>query len=212
MAEKTFDFKKEYKDLYMPEGRPVLIEVPAMKFITVDGSGDPNNNPFYEQAVEMLYGLSYTIKMSPKKGHPPEGYFDYVVPPLEGLWWVEDGAFSLDLRDNWRWTMMIRHPEFVDEKVFTRACEALAVKKPELSVQKAGFRVFNEKLCVQIMHLGPYSTEPESMKKINAFIEKEGLGDTMDSGGKHHEIYLSDPRKTRPERLKTVLRHPVVRI
>ena len=211
MSEKILDFKKEYKDLYMPKDKPILIEVPAMKFATVDGRGDPNNNPRYEQAIELLYGLSYTIKMSMKKGSQPEGYFEYVVPPLEGLWWVDEGEFSLDKRDNWKWTMMIRQPEFVNEVFFKWACEELAGKKPELPIKKAGFWTFDEGMCVQIMHTGPYSTEPETMMKVDAFIMQEGLRDSLGSGGKHHEIYISDPRKSKPESMKTVLRHPVIK-
>jgi len=212
MVKKAFDFKKEYKDLYMPKDKPVLIEIPAMNFIMVNGSGDPNNNPDFEQAVEQLYGLSYTIKMSKMKGNQPKGYFEYIVPPLEGLWWIEEGGFSFEKRDNWKWTLMIRQPEFVNEEVFNWACDELMKKKPELSTENVRFAAYDEGLCVQIMHIGPYSTEPETMKKIDAFIAQKGLRDRVGIGGKHHEIYLSDPRKSKPENLKTVLRHPVARI
>ncbi|MDS1031010.1 GyrI-like domain-containing protein, partial [Bacillota bacterium LX-D] len=170
MSEKAFDYKKEYKDLYMPKDKPVLIEIPSMNFIMVDGCGDPNNNPGFKQAVELLYGLSFTIKMSKMKGNQPEGYFEYVVPPLEGLWWIDEGEFSFEKRDNWKWTLMIRQPEFVNEEVFKWACERLIKKKPELTTENARFEAFDEGLCVQIMHIGPYSTEPETMKKIDAFI------------------------------------------
>lgn len=209
MGEKAFDYRKEYKDLYMPKDKPVLIEIPLMNFIMTDGSGDPNNNPCFEQAVELLYGLSFTIKMSKMKENRPEGYFEYVVPPLEGLWWVDDGKFSLEKRDNWRWTLMIRQPEFVNENVFKWACGELSKKKPGLATEKARFEAFDEGLSVQAMHIGPYSTEPGTIRKIDDFVISEGLRDKLGSGGKHHEIYLSDPRKSNPENMKTVLRHPV---
>lgn len=213
MADKAFDYKKEYKDLYLPGDKPVLIDIPNMNFIMVDGCGDPNNSPAFQQATELLYGLSFTIKMSKMKGNRPDGYFKYVVPPLEGLWWLDGGGFSFEKRDNWKWTLMIRQPEFVDDDVFKWAAYGeLARKKPGLPLEKARFEAFPEGLCVQMMHIGPYSTEPETMNKINAFIRREGLTDTLGNEGKHHEIYLSDPRKSRPENMKTVLRHPVMRI
>lgn len=211
MGETVFDYKKEYRDLYMPKDKPVLIEVPPMNFLMVDGSGDPNNSPEFQQATELLYGLSYTIKMIMKKGKQPDGYFEYVVPPLEGLWWIEEGGFSFEKRDNWKWTLMIRQPEFVDHELFRWATNELMRKKQELAIEKARFEAFTEGLCVQIMHIGPYSTEPETMKKVEAFLFEHGLKDRLTSGGKHHEIYLSDPRKAKPERMKTVLRHPVER-
>lgn len=209
MSEKAFDFKKEYKDLYLPKNKPQLIEVPSMNFIMVDGSGDPNNSPEFQHATELLYGLSYTIKMSSKKGLEPKGFFDYVVPPLEGLWWIDEGSFSFEMRDNWKWTLMIRQPDFVDHEVFQWAVRELTRKKPELAAEKARFEAFEEGLCVQIMHIGPYSAEPETMEKIEAFLKENGLRNRFSSGGKHHEIYLSDPRKSKPETMKTVLRHPV---
>ena len=212
MSKEVFDFKKEYKELYMPKDKPALIEIPSMNFLMVDGTGDPNGNAVFQQAVELLYGLSYTIKMSKMKGNQPEGYFEYVVPPLEGLWWIDEGKFSLEVRDNWKWTLMIRQPEFVNEKVFQWACDELARKKPELDTGKARFEAFEEGLCVQIMHIGPFSTEPETVKKMDAFILQQGLKDKLTSGGKHHEIYLSDFRKCKPENMKTVLRHPVERV
>jgi len=139
MSDKAIDYKKEYKDLYMPKDKPVLIDVPSMNFIMVDGNGDPNNNPGFQQAIKLLYGLSFTIKMSKMKGNQPEGYFEYVVPPLEGLWWIDGGKFSFEMRDNWRWTLMIRQPEFVDEEVFKWACAELIRKKPELETEKGPF-------------------------------------------------------------------------
>lgn len=211
MSGKVFDYKKEYKDLYMPKDKAALVEIPPINFLMVDGSGNPNNNLDFEQATELLYGLSYTIKMSKNKGEQPEGYFDYVVPPLEGLWWTDD-EFSLENKDNWKWTLMLRQPEFVTEDVVKWAKEQYLKKKSDVTIDKIRFESFYEGLCVQIMHIGPYNTEPESMKKINDFIQNQGLRDKVGSGGKHHEIYLSDPRRCKPENLKTILRHPVEKI
>lgn len=211
MSEKVFDYKRQYKNLYMPKDKPVLVEVPAINFIMVDGSGDPNNNPNFQQTIELLYGLSFAIKMSKMKDNQPEGYFEYVIPPLEGLWWINEGGFSFIKRDNWKWTLMIRQPEFVNEEVFKWACEELTKKKPELPIKKARFEAFTEGLCVQIMHIGPYANESETIKKVDAFIMEEGLVNRLSTSGKHHEIYLSDPRKSKSENIKTVLRHPVIR-
>jgi len=205
------DYKKEYKDLYMPKDTAMLIEVPAMNFIMVDGKGDPNNNSEFQEAVELLYGLSFTIKMSKMKGSQPDGYFEYVVPPLEGLWWIDEGEFLFEDRGNWKWTLMIRQPEFVTAEFFEWACKELKNKKPALPVERTRFASFYEGLCVQIMHNGPYAKEPETMEKIDGFMKANGLQDRLGHGGKHHEIYLSDPRKSKPENMKTVLRHPVVR-
>jgi hypothetical protein len=207
--ESAFDFKKEYRDLYLPGDKPGLVTVPAMNFIMLDGAGDPHSNDEFEQSVEVLYGLSYTIKMSKKKGSQPEGYFEYVVPPLEGLWWIGQGIFSLAERDNWQWTLMIRQPEFVTGEFFKWACGEFKKKKPGLPVEKARLATFEEGLCVQALHTGPYATEPETMAKMDAYMKANRLRDKLHEGGKHHEVYLSDPRKSKPERLKTVLRHPV---
>ncbi|MGI5891802.1 MAG: GyrI-like domain-containing protein [Bacillota bacterium] len=213
MSKKAFDFKKEYKDLYLPsKNKPMFIEVPAMNFIMVDGSGDPNNNSEFQQAIALLYGLSFTIKMSKMKGKQPDDYFEYVVPPLEGLWWVEGESFSFSRRDNWKWTLMIRQPDFVSPQFFEWAGSELKEKKPDLPIERSRFAVFEEGLCVQIMHIGPYADEPQTMKKLADFIAEQSLKDLLASGGKHHEIYLSDPTKSRPENIKTVLRHPVSKV
>lgn len=212
MAEKVFDFKKEYKELYLPKDKPMILDVPTMNFIMVDGSGDPNHNPQFEQAVELLYSLSYTIKMSHKKGNQPEGFFEYVVPPLEGLWTIDGGEFSFENRENWVWTVMIRQPDFVTDEVFQWACEQASKKKSDLNTQLARFETLTEGLCAQILHIGPYSTEPETIEKLNTYISQHGYRDRFVEGGKHHEIYLSDPRKSKPETMKTVLRHPITQI
>lgn len=207
MADKL-DYKKEYKDLYMPKRKPVLIEVPSMTFIMIDGQGDPNGEA-YQSAVQALYALSYTIKMSKKGEKELEGYFEYVVPPLEGLWWISSGSFSLNERDNWLWTSMIRQPEFVNQEVFEWALEESKKKKPLVDLSHARLESFTEGLCAQMMHIGPYSQEPVSVQELHAFMEKNKLVNETGSERKHHEIYLSDPRRTAPEKLKTVLRLPV---
>jgi len=205
---RAFDYKKEYKDLYFPGSAPMLITVPPLQFIAVAGSGDPNSEEF-QKAVGLLYGLSFTIKMSKMKGDQPEGYFEYVVPPLEGLWWIDGDGFSFAERDNWRWEAMIRQPEFVDDTVFAWACEQYAKKEKAADLSRVAFKTFEEGLCVQIMHIGPYATEPETVARMESFMAEKGLINTFTEGGKHHEIYLGDPRKAAPEKLKTVLRHPV---
>lgn len=202
------DYKKEYKDLYLPKSKPVIIDVPSIHFIMIDGWGDPNQKD-YQCAVEALYALSYTIKMSKMGGSQPPGYFDYVVPPLEGLWWISEGRFDLQKRDNWLWTSMIRQPEFVTPEVFLWALEECRRKKSAVDTSKARFAVFQEGLCVQMMHLGPFASESETVAAMRAFMAGNNLTDETGSERKHHEIYLSDPRKTAPEKLKTVLRHPV---
>jgi hypothetical protein len=207
MQEKL-DYKKEYRDLYMPPKKPVLIDVPSMRFIMMDGRGDPRQEE-YQHSVEALYALSYTIKMSKMKGSQPPGYFDYVVPPLEGLWWISKGAFDLQERDNWLWTSMIRQPEFVTPDVFSWALEECRRKKAGIDLAQARLATFQEGLCVQMMHVGPFASEPETLAVMQAFMAEHNLADETGSERKHHEIYLSDPRKTPPEKLKTVLRHPV---
>ncbi len=208
---KKVDFKKDYKDLYLPKTKPMLIDVPPMNLIMIDGAGDPNQIE-YQQAVGALYALAFTIKMSKMSGNQPQGYYEYVVPPLEGLWWVSGGAFFFNERDNWLWTAMIRQPEFVTPAVFNWALEECRRKKPELDLSKARFETFTEGLCVQIMHIGPYRDEPRSLALLEPFIKENGLFNQTGSERKHHEIYLSDPRKTAPEKLKTVLRLPVAKV
>ena len=203
-----FDYKKEYKDLYMPKSKPAIVDVPSMNFIMIDGKGDPSDTE-YQLAVGTLYALTFTLKMSIKSGNQPRGYFEYVVPPLEGLWWISGCDFDFEQRDNWLWTAMIRQPDFVTAEVFEWACKECSRKKPELNLGKGRFETFTEGLCVQMMHLGPYANEPESVALMRAFMSENGLVDETGSERNHHEIYLSDPRKTAPEKLRTVLRHPV---
>lgn len=204
------DYKKTQKDLYQPKTTPSIINVPEMTFIAVDGKGDPNTSAEYTAAVELLYGLSYTIKMGNKS------VLEYVVPPLEGLWSVDGdfrggGAVITD-KDKFMWTMMIRQPDFVTADIFEAAKAALAKKKPTIDTSKAKLKTITEGLCVQVMHIGSYDDEPATVVTLDGFAIENGyvidIGDTR----RHHEIYISDPRKVAPEKLKTVLRHPIRRV
>ena len=209
-----FDYKKEYKDLYQPKTKPSIIEIPEMIFIAIDGKGDPNTSDEYKEALEILYGLSFTIKMSKMSGTQPEGYFEYVVPPLEGLWYVDDAKFdgtNITDKNRFCWISMIRQPEFVTEKVFEDARNALAKKKHELDLSKTKLMKMTEGLCVQIMHKGTYDNESKSIAKMREFAEKSGYTEDISDNRFHHEIYLSDPRRCAPENLKTVIRHPIRR-
>ncbi len=208
----TFDFKKEYKNLYQPKTTPELVDVPEMLFIMVDGKGNPNTSEEYKAALEILYGLSYAIKMSPKRGYTPAGYLDYVVAPLEGLWWMPDkpiDILTIADKDNFHWTAMIRQPEFVTLEVFEAAKEALHKKKPDLALSLARLESFCEGKCAQSMHIGPYDNEPATIAALDQFIAHMGYQNDISHTRKHHEIYLGDPRKTAPEKLKTVIRHPI---
>ena len=209
MPEKL-DYKKEYKDLYLPKTKPALIDVPPICFIMADGKGAPGGEE-YQSALHALYALTFTIKMSRMSGRQPEGYFEYVVPPLEGLWHGEPGWFERGDRDEWLWTSMIRQPEFVTQEVFEWAEEECRRKKPDADVSRVRLETFREGLCVQAMHVGPYAKEAETLGLLRRFMEENGLEDMTGSERKHHEIYLGDPRRTAPERLRTVLRLPVER-
>lgn len=210
------DYKKEFKDLYLPKNEPMLVDVPEMNFIMVDGKGNPNDEGGeYQSAVEILYALSYTIKMSKKGSYNIDGYFEYVVPPLEGLWWMENDGMDFKKKDKFEWTSMIRQPEFVTKEVFEWACSEVLRKKPNIDVSKARLQKFKEGLCVQIMHIGSYDDEPKTVEKLDKYVEHNNLINaisTINEQGiikRHHEIYLSDPRKTSLDKLKTVIRHPV---
>ena len=205
-----FDFKKEYKEFYIPKSKPSIIDVPAMNFVSVRGKGDPNSEDGeYRKALDILYGVSYTIKMSKKGDRRIEGYFDYVVPPLEGLW-QQEGIDGIDYtrKDKFEWVSMIRLPDFVTESDFDWAVrEASAKKKSDFS--KAEFFTYTEGLCVQCMHIGSYDDEPETVEAMHRFISENGYSVDITEKRRHHEIYLSDPRKTDPGQLKTVIRLPV---
>ena len=210
------DYKKEYKDLYMPKKTPSIIEVPKMNFIMVKGKGNPNTSIEYKNAMEILYGLSFTIKMSKMSKDPSDkidGYFEYVVPPLEGFWWVEDEYFdglNITNKDDLCWYSMIRQPEFVTKEVFERAKEKFKKKNNDVDFSNTFFKEIEEGLCVQIMHMGSYDDEKFSIEKMNSFIEKEGYKNNFSKERLHHEIYLSDPRRVKNiNNLKTVIRHPI---
>ncbi|ASA25811.1 transcriptional regulator [Paenibacillus donghaensis] len=205
------DYKKAHKDLYQPKSEPGVIEVPTMKFIQLDGRGNPNEpEGEYHKALEVLYALSYTIKMSPKNGQVPDGYFEYVVPPLEGLWWQED-AENADYtnKSKFYWTAMIRQPDFVNDQVFAAAAETVTRKKPQLDLSKTRFTSLTEGLCVQCMHIGSYDDEPATVNKMNSFMADNHLLCDLSEVRRHHQIYLSDPRKSDVSKRKTIVRHPV---
>ena len=206
----TFDYKKEYKEFYLPPRTPGIVTVPAMNFLAVRGQGDPNQEGgAYKQALELLYAVAYTIKMSKMGKHKLEGYFDYVVPPLEGLWWQE-GTHGVDYsrKADFRWISLIRLPEFVTREEFDWAVrEATAKKKKDFS--KVEFFTYDEGLCVQCMHLGSYDDEPETLARMNAFAAEQGYAVDFSETRFHHELYLSDPNRTAPEKRKTILRHPL---
>jgi hypothetical protein len=211
MKNMAIDFKKTQKELYMPKTAPSFVEVPEMVFFMVNGRGNPNTSPDYAAALDVLYGLSYSVKMSKMSGAQPDGYFDYVVPPLEGLWWFEDGGVIPDIldKDRFCWTSMVRQPDFVTEGVFESAKLALRKKKPELDLSSARLERFAEGLCAQIMHLGPYDDEPATIAVLEKFIVESGYAPDFTGTRRHHEIYLGDPRKTAPDKLKTVIRYPI---
>jgi hypothetical protein len=202
------DFVKENKELYGPSSKePVIVEVPTMNFIMVDGHGDPNTSEKYKQAIEALYSLAYTIKFMPKKGISIPGYFEHKVCPLEGLWWMKNNSdFGLQDKQNWDWTMMIRVPDFVTESLVEQATKIASKKKENPALDFIRFEKYDEGTSVQIMHIGPYSTEHPNIMRMHEFALNEGYK----LHGKHHEIYFGDPRKTKPEKLKTILRQPVV--
>lgn len=205
-----FDFKKEYKEFYMPKGKPEIVTVPAMNYIAVRGSGNPNEEGGdYKKSIELLYGIAYTIKMSKKGNHKIEGYFDYVVPPLEGFWW-QDGVDGIDYghKENFQWISAIRLPDFVTRSDFEWAIEE-ATRKKKMDFSKVEFLTVEEGLCVQCMHTGSYDDEPATVSMMHEFIESQGYALDITDKRLHHEIYLSDARKVAPEKLKTVIRHPI---
>ena len=244
----AYDFKKEFRDLYQPKAKPSFVDVPAMTFAAVAGTGDPNEEGgAYSRALELLYAFSYAVKMSKMGDWQPEGYFDYVVPPLEGLWWGGAGAFdgaSIADKSALSWVSLIRQPDFVTPESSPRLLEMVAAKKPTLAEELASGKLrlvcFAEGPCAQVMHRGPYDDEPATVAALTAFIAEQGFATDIVAGGEspeghratatfdaeavltaldadgavpvvrlHHEIYLGDPRRTKPERLRTVIRHPV---
>lgn len=206
----TFDYKKEYKEFYLPPRKPGIVTVPEMHFIAVNGKGDPNEpEGEYKAALGMLYAIAFTIKMSYKGSHKIEGYFPYVVPPLEGLWRQGDGGMiDYAHKENFEWTSMIRLPEFVTGEEFDWAIrEATEKKKQDFS--KVQFFTYDEGTCVQCMHIGSYDEEPETIRLMQEYMREQGYEEDFSDSRLHHEIYLSDPRRVAPEKLRTVVRHPV---
>ncbi len=206
----SFDYKKEYKEFYMPSKKPVITEIPSMNFIAVRGQGDPNDeNGEYKASIGFLYGIAFTIKMSKKTDYRIEGYFDYVVPPLEGFWW-QDGVNDIDYshKEDFNWISLIRLPDFVTKADFDWAIEE-ATRKKKTDFSKVEFLTYNEGICVQCMHSGSYDSEPETVKAMTEYAESQGYSIDINEHRYHHEIYLSDPRKCAVERLRTVIRHPV---
>ena len=203
-----FDFKKEYKEFYMPGRKPSIVDVTKVNYIAVSGKGDPNEEDGdYKKAIEVLYAVAYTLKMSYKTDHKIEGFYEYVVP-LEGFWKQGDNSeMNYADKSSLEWISVIRLPDFITEEDFRWAVET-AEKKKKLDCTKAEFLTLEEGLCVQIMHIGPYDDEPESVLLMENFAEEQGY--VIDIGQRlHHEIYLSDPRKSPPEKWKTVIRHPI---
>ena len=206
----TFDYKKEYREFYMPPKKPGIVEVPAMNYIAVRGKGNPNEeNGEYKQSISLLYGIAFTIKMSKKGNHRIDGYFDYVVPPLEGFWWQE-GMVGIDYthKESLQFISVIRLPDFVTRDDFDWGVEeATATKKTDFS--KVEFFTYHEGECVQCMHIGPYDDEPKTVSAMHEYMKDRGYELDVSDFRMHHEIYLSDPRRCAPDRLKTVIRHPV---
>lgn len=209
----AFDYKKEYKEFYMPKSKPSIVDVPAMNYIAVRGKGNPNaEDSEYKQSIGLLYAIAFTIKMSKMGDHHIEGYFDYVVPPLEGFWWQENSVgIDYSRKADFCFISVIRLPDFVTRADFDWAIEE-ATRKKKMDFSKVEFMTYTEGTCVQIMHVGPYDEEPASIALMDKFAEENGYVNDITDKRMHHEIYLSDARKVVPERLKTVIRHPVRKI
>ena len=206
----AFDYKKEYKEFYMPKSKPSIIKIPKMNYIAVRGTGNPNEeNGDYQNTISLLYGIAYTIKMSYKGSHKIEGFFEYVVPPLEGFWWQE-GINGVDYthKENFKFISLIRLPDFVTKEDFEWAIEE-ATKKKKQDFSRVEFLTYDEGLCVQCMHLGSYDDEPKTVNLMHMFAEENDYKVDITDTRYHHEIYLSDPRKCDVSKLKTVIRHPI---
>nr|WP_294679816.1 GyrI-like domain-containing protein [uncultured Blautia sp.] len=209
----AFDFKKEYKEFYMPKNKPEIVTIPKANYIAVRGKGNPNEvDSEYQCAISVLYAVAYTLKMSYKTDYKIEGFFEYVVPPLEGFWWQDkvDGV-DYSSKDTFNWISVIRLPDFVTRTDFDWAVDT-ASRKKKLDCTSAEFLTVNEGLCVQIMHIGPFDDEPESVAKMEAFLADNGYENDLTDTRLHHEIYMSDARKVAPEKWKTVIRHPIKKI
>jgi hypothetical protein len=213
---KTLDLKKQFKYLYQPSAKKIeAVQVPNLQFAMIDGTiekgSEPGKSPAFAEATQALYSISYTLKFTLKKRKT--NAIDYPVMALEGLWGVEDGKFDITIKDNWSYTLMIMQPDVVTQEVFEEAREEVRRKKGDSdALNKARLAYFEEGLCVQTMHIGPYATEPATVDRMHEFMQANDLQDNVGPSGKHHEIYMSDPRKAAPDKIKTVLRHPVIKI
>lgn len=209
----AFDYKKEYKEFYLPKKRPEIVDVPEMNFIAVRGSGDPNEEGgAYKASIGLLYGIAFTIKMSKMGSHKMEGYFDYVVPPLEGFWWQEDTVgIDYGRKEDFCWISLIRLPDFVTKDDFNWALEEAERKKGQ-DYSKVEFLTIKEGLCVQCMHIGPYDEEPATIALMDKFLSENGYENDFSGERLHHEIYLSDARRAAKDKLKTVIRHPIKKV
>ena len=213
---KTLDLKKQFKHLYRPSAKKAeIVQVPSLQFAMIDGAiekgSEPGKSPTFAEATQALYSTCYTLKFMLKKRKT--NAVDYPVMPLEGLWWVEDGMFDITVKDNWFYTLMIMQPDVITQDIFAEGLEQVRKKKGDSKIlSKLRLAHFEEGLCVQTMHIGPYATEPATVERMRAFAKENGYRDRVGLGGKHHEIYLGDPRKADPAKLKTVLRHPIEKI
>jgi len=214
---KTLDLKKQYKNLYQPSAKKIeLAQVPNLQFAMIDGAiekgSEPGKSPMFAESTQALYSMAYTLKFMLKKRKT--NTIDYPVMALEGLWWVEDGFFDITVKDNWFYTLMIMQPDVIKQEVFEEAREQVSKKKGDSELlNKVRLAHFEEGLCVQTMHIGPYATEPATLEQMREFMTENGLKDAVGPiGGKHHEIYMSDPRRVAPDKMKTVLRHPVIKV
>jgi len=213
---KTLDLKKQFKHLYQPSAKKVeILQVPPLQFAMIDGAiekgSEPGKSPSFAEATQALYGISYTLKFMLKKRKT--NAIDYPVMALEGLWWVEDGTFDISIKDNWYYTLMIMQPDVITKEIFDEGLEHVRRKKGDSpALSKLRLVTFEEGLCVQTMHIGPYAAEPATVERMRLFAEENGYRDCVGRDRKHHEIYMGDPRKADPAKLKTVLRHPVIKI
>ena len=207
----AFDYKKEYKEFYLPQREPSIVEIPKMNYLAIRGKGNPNEeNGEYKATIELLYTIAFTIKMSYKGSHKMQGYFEYVIPPLEGLWWQEGKTDGIDYtqKDQFHFISMMRLPDFVTKEEFDWAIQE-ATQKKKKDFSKVEFLTYDEGVCVQCMHIGPYDTEPETIEKMEEIMQENGYELDFNQGRYHHEIYLSDPRRCEASKLKTVIRHPI---
>lgn len=209
----AFDFKKEYKEFYMPKNKPEIVNIPKANYIAVRGQGDPNaEDGEYKKAIGVLYAVAYTLKMSYRTDYKIDGFFEYVVPPLEGFWWQDNiDDFDCENKDSFNWISVIRLPDFITQKDFDWAVET-ASKKKKLDCSSAEFLTVDEGLCVQIMHIGSFDSESASIKLMDEYLNENGYVNDINEKRLHHEIYMSDARKVAPEKWKTVIRHPIKKV